>query len=69
MAQELLSTFAEEIGEVALVPADPGLFEIWIDAERIWSRADDGGFPAVKTLKQRARRLLAPERDLGHLEP
>ena len=31
MAQELLTTFAEKIGEVALAPGHSGVFEIRVD--------------------------------------
>jgi selenoprotein W-related protein len=68
MAQELLSTFSEEVGEVALKPAIGGAFQIEIDGEIIWERKRDGGFPDVKTLKQRVRDRLAPGRDLGHVD-
>lgn len=68
MAQELLSTFAEDLGEVALVPGTGGVFEIACDGQVIWERKRDGGFPDIRTLKQRVRDLLAPDRDLGHLD-
>lgn len=68
MAQELLTTFQNEIGEVALIPGTGGVFEIHVGAERIWSRADDGGFPDIKELKQRVRDRIAPAKDLGHSE-
>ena len=69
MAQEILGTFVEEICEVALIPAEnPGLFEIRIDGEILWCRKQDGGFPDVKTLKQRVRDRIAPGRDLGHVD-
>ena len=51
MAQELLNTFAKELGEVALVPGTGGVFEIALDGETIWERKRDGGFPDIKTLK------------------
>ena len=66
MAQELLSTFGQDIGEVALVPGTGGLFEIACDGETIWDRKRDGGFPEAKVLKQRVRDRVWPERDLGH---
>jgi len=68
MAQELLSTFAEEVGEIALRPATGGAFSIECDGVVIWERKRDGGFPDVKTLKQLVRDRLAPERDLGHVD-
>ncbi len=68
MAQELLSTFGLDLGEVALSPGTGGIFVITYDSEVIWERKRDGGFPDVKTLKQRVRDRLDPERDLGHTD-
>ena len=68
MAQELLSTFSEELGSVALVPGTGGIFTIEVDGELIWDRSRDGGFPDVKALKGRVRDRVDPDRDLGHLE-
>jgi selenoprotein W-related protein len=68
MAQELLSTFAEDLGEVALVPGTGGAFEIRYDDISIWERRRDGGFPDAKALKQRVRDRLDPDRDLGHVD-
>ena len=66
MAQEVLSTFAVEIGGVSLIPGTGGVFEIRLDDELIWERKRDGGFPDVKVLKQMVRDRIAPDRDLGH---
>ncbi len=68
MAQELLSTFGTELGEVALVPGTGGIFQIECDNQLVWDRATEGGFPDVKTLKQRVRDFVQPERDLGHVD-
>lgn len=68
MAQELLSTFRDDVGEVALIPGTGGVFTIACDAETIWDRTRDDGFPDVKTLKRRVRDRLAPARDLGHID-
>jgi selenoprotein W-related protein len=68
VAQELLTTFAEELGEVALVPGTGGVFDIRVDGELIWSRAAAHGFPDIKHLKQLVRDRVAPTRDLGHSE-
>lgn len=68
MAQELLTTFAAEIGEVALVPGSGGVFEVRVDGAAIWSRAASGHFPEIKELKQLIRDRIAPGRDLGHSE-
>lgn len=66
VAQELLSTFGQDISEVALVPGTGGVFEITCDGETVWERKRDGGFPQPKEIKQRVRDLVWPERDLGH---
>ncbi len=66
MAQELLTTFQSEIGELALVPGTGGVFEVRVDHEVIWSRADKGRFPDIKEVKQLVRDRIAPEKDLGH---
>jgi selenoprotein W-related protein len=68
MAQELLVTFEDEVGEVALMPGTGGVFEIRVDGRDVWSRARDGGFPDAAELKRRVRDLVAPGRDLGHGE-
>ncbi|MFO1209393.1 MAG: SelT/SelW/SelH family protein [Amaricoccus sp.] len=68
MAQELLSTFGEELGSVALVPGTGGIFEIRVDGALVWERKRDGGFPDVRALKGRVRDAFDPERDLGHLD-
>jgi selenoprotein W-related protein len=68
MAQELLSTFGTDLGQVALVPGTGGVFQIRYDGELIWDRKTDGGFPDAKVLKQRVRDRLDPRRDLGHVD-
>lgn len=66
MAQELLSTFGADLGEVALIPGTGGVFEIRVEDDLIWERKRDGGFPEAKVLKQKVRDIVWPERDLGH---
>ncbi len=66
MAQELLSTFGESLGEVALVPGYGGVYEVRVDGELIWERKRDGGFPEARELKQRLRDVIEPGRGLGH---
>jgi selenoprotein W-related protein len=68
LAQELLTTFAEELGEVALQPGTQGIFEVRLDGELLWSRQREGRFPEAKEIKQRVRDKIAPERSLGHSE-
>jgi selenoprotein W-related protein len=67
MAQELLNSFADELGEVALRPArDTGQFQIRLDDQLIWCRREQAGFPDIKLLKQLVRDRIAPDKDLGH---
>jgi selenoprotein W-related protein len=68
MAQELLSTFSEELGAVTLIPSTGGAFQIEVNGEIVWERKRDGGFPDVKALKQRVRDVIEPGRDLGHVD-
>lgn len=68
MAQELLQTFGQDIGEVALIPGSSGIFVIAVDGDLVWDRKTEGGFPEAKVLKHRIRDLLWPERDLGHAD-
>ena len=68
MAQELLTTFAAELGEVAIQPGIGGVFEVRVDGETIWSRATQKRFPDVRELKQLVRDRVAPGRDLGHTD-
>ena len=72
MAQELLSTFTTELGEVALRPGTGGVFRVTVAGHGtdtvVWDRATEGGFPDVKELKQRVRDEAAPGRDLGHAD-
>jgi selenoprotein W-related protein len=67
MSQELLTTFADELGSVTLIPDQTGgVFEVRIDDELVWSRKEHGRFPDIKELKQIVRDRIAPEHDLGH---
>jgi selenoprotein W-related protein len=68
LAQELLTTFETELGEVALVPGTGGVFEVRIDNERIWSREARGAFPDLAELKRLVRDRIATDRHLGHSE-
>eukprot|EP00611_Tribonema_gayanum_P013271 TRINITY_DN2408_c0_g1_i1.p1 TRINITY_DN2408_c0_g1~~TRINITY_DN2408_c0_g1_i1.p1 ORF type:complete len:104 (-),score=38.21 TRINITY_DN2408_c0_g1_i1:663-974(-) len=69
LAQELLSTFEKEIGEVALQPSPvSGTFRIAANGIEVWERKKDGGFPEAKVLKQRVRNVIVPTKDLGHSE-
>ncbi|TLX57181.1 selenoprotein [Stutzerimonas nosocomialis] len=66
LAQELLSTFADDLGRVVLEPGTGGVFQVTCNGTQIWERKHDGGFPEAKVLKQRVRDLIDPARSLGH---
>jgi len=66
IAQELLTTFENELGELALVPGTGGIFEVRVDGEVIFSRNQEGRFPESKELKQLVRDRIAPDKPLGH---
>ena len=68
MAQELLSSFGEDLQRVSLEPGSGGIFEIYAGGQLIWERKRDGGFPDIAELKRRVRDVLFPDRDLGHLD-
>jgi len=66
VAQELLTTFEDEIEQLVLVPGSGGIFEVRADGDLVWSREHQGRFPEMKELKQLVRDRVAPEKDLGH---
>lgn len=66
LAQELLNTFGQDLGEVALQPGTGGIMEIRLDDELIFSRKEAGRFPESKELKQLVRDRIDPDRSLGH---
>ena len=66
IAQELLMTFGQRIGELALVPSTGGVFTVLLEGEVIFSRKEQGRFPDSKELKQLLRDRIEPDMDLGH---
>jgi len=66
LAQELISSLGELLGEVALVGGDSGVLEIYLDGECLFARSEAGRFPEAKEVKQLVRDRLDPQRDLGH---
>ncbi len=65
-AQELLSTFGNDLGEVVLVPGTGGIFELRLDGEVLWNKKAAGRYPEPKEIKQLIRDRIDPARDLGH---
>ncbi len=68
VAQELLTSFTTDIGELGLRPGTGGVFTVAIDDEIVWDRKADGGFPEIGKLKRLVRDRVAPGRDLGHTD-
>jgi len=68
IAQELLTTFTTDIGELVLRPGTGGVFTVAVNDEVIWDRKADGGFPDVGPLKRSVRDRIAPDRPLGHTD-
>jgi len=66
IAQELLMTFDNKIGELVLIPSSGGEFTIFCDGIEIFSRKKKGRFPESKELKQLIRDKIDPDRSLGH---
>jgi selenoprotein W-related protein len=66
LAQELLTTFVDDLAEVALVPGRGGVFNVSLDGEMLWNRAEMRRFPEPKEVKQLIRDRIDPERSLGH---
>jgi selenoprotein W-related protein len=66
LAQELLTTFEQDLASVALKPGTSGIFEVTLNQQLIFSRKDAGRFPEAKELKQLVRDRIDPERNLGH---
>ncbi len=67
MAQELLTTFVEELQSVTLQPSEiGGRYTVFIDGKQVFDRKKVGHFPEAKELKQLVRYIIAPEKTLGH---
>jgi len=67
LAQELLTTFQDDLRSVTLIPSETGgKFEIKLNDQVIWDRKNEGRFPEAKEVKQLVRDKIDPERSLGH---
>jgi selenoprotein W-related protein len=66
LAQELLTTFEQDLHNVSLQPGTGGIFEVRLNGAVIFSRKEAARFPESKELKQLIRDVIDPERNLGH---
>jgi selenoprotein W-related protein len=69
MAQEMLTTFNDDLQGVLLKPSEVnGRYTICINEKKIFDRKETGGFPEIKELKQTVRDIVAPGKSLGHAD-
>ncbi|MBB6109395.1 SelT/SelW/SelH family protein [Mucilaginibacter lappiensis] len=69
MAQELLTTFTDDVYGVTLHPSDTsGKFTISVNDMVLFDRKEQGRFPEIKELKQLVRDKVNPDKSLGHSE-
>ena len=69
MAQEILTTFADDVGAVTLKPSEVnGCYNIFIATKKIFDRKEYGGFAEIKEIKQLIRDVVAPGKNLGHTD-
>ena len=67
MAQEILTTFNDELKGVLLQPSEyGGRYTIYIDDKKVFDRKEAGGFIEIKSLKQLIRDVVSPDKSLGH---
>ncbi len=67
LAQELLTTFTEDLEGVLLKPSEiSGRFTVSIENIVLFDRKEQGRFPETKELKQIVRDHINPEKKLGH---
>jgi len=67
MAQELLSTFTDDLHGILLIPSETGgTYIVKINDIVVFDRKQQGRFPEVKELKQLVRDVVNPDKNLGH---
>jgi selenoprotein W-related protein len=67
MAQELLTTFEDDLYGVTLQPSEiAGIYSIRVNDVVLFDRKQQGRFPEIKELKQLVRDKVNPDKNLGH---
>ena len=67
VAQELLTTFQDEVFGITLVPSEiAGRFQIRTTNKVIFDRKLEEGFQDIKIIKQLLRDQICPDKSLGH---
>ena len=69
MAQEILTTFNDDLKSVTLQPSEVGgSYKIFIDDKKIFDRKEFNRFPEIKEIKQIVRDVVNPDKSLGHAD-
>ncbi len=50
LADKLLGKYRNALSEVALVPSSGGAFEVLLDGQKVYSKAETGRFPDERAL-------------------
>jgi selenoprotein W-related protein len=58
MAQEILSTFKDDISGLTLIPGSGGVFRVRIDGAVVFSNKDEGRFPDTREIRDAVRASL-----------
>lgn len=66
LAQELLTTFEEDLTEVAIKPGSGGIFEVALDGEVIATNRETKQMPDPVEVKRAVRDRIDPDRKIGH---
>jgi selenoprotein W-related protein len=66
VAQELLRSFEDDLGEVALKPGSGGIFAVRVGDALLFSNKAEGRFPEIKELKQRVAQAIGSDKRFGH---
>jgi selenoprotein W-related protein len=66
LAQELLTTFGDDLGEVAIIPGSGGIFEVTLDGEVVASNRVDKTMPEPGAVKRAIRDKVSPGKKIGH---
>ncbi len=66
LAQELLTTFEDDLSEVAIKPGSGGIFEVTLDGEVIATNRDKQPMPETGDVKRAVRDRVAPDKRVGH---
>ncbi len=66
MAQELLSSFEDDLSEVVIKPGSGGILEVTLDGDVIATNRDHQPMPDTSDVKRAIRDRIAPDQRVGH---